>query len=71
MKRTLTMLQLKALVGSQGCAVFRKRESSKETSTVRVCRDAPELASHSLTVSWSDADASSLPSGEKATALTT
>ena len=38
--------------------------------TSSVCRAAPELASHSLTVMSLDADASSLPSGEKATALT-
>ena len=39
-------------------------------STSSVCSTAPEPASHSLTVLSSDADASVLPSGEKATALT-
>ena len=39
-------------------------------STSNVCSTAPEPASHSLTVLSHDADASVLPSGEKATALT-
>src|SRR5277367_5538803 len=38
--------------------------------TPKVCSGAPESASQSLTVSSYEADASSLPSGEKATALT-
>ena len=41
----------------------------RATSTSSVWRAAPEPASHSLTVSLYEADASSLPSGEKATAL--
>lgn len=40
------------------------------TPTLSVCRAALELASHSQTVLSCDADASSLPSGEKAVALT-
>src|SRR5271155_5878844 len=35
-----------------------------------VCRSAPVLASQSLTVPSAEADATSCPSGEKATALT-
>src|ERR1700722_13745736 len=41
-----------------------------KASTLNVCRVAPKPASHSLAVPSRDADASSLPFGEKATALT-
>src|SRR2546429_594592 len=63
-------------VYSEPLAVWRNVPSSETESVTKaeppssICSAAPEPASHSLTVLSPDADASCLPSGEKATAKT-
>jgi hypothetical protein len=62
--------------GNDPLLVWREVQSSEKervptmAPTSNVCSTAPDPASHSLTVLSLDADASSLPSGEKATAVT-
>src|SRR5580698_6030747 len=62
------------IVVRSGCQQLTVRREGHgvdpESCPSRVCSGAPEPASQSLTVLLSEADASSLPSGEKATALT-